>query len=224
MTDSRKKPGVAFWLTVVATTTLLYVLSSGPANWLALKGFLPEDAATVTYAPLFWIIERCPESAQTKFFEWLSLWRPAGWEKKVQKELAAQLTVQMMESLGTNLNDVLGPSDEENGEGSVPTDEAAGRTFSLPTKDGTLIVTVNDPDAEVQVFEKEAKVEIARKGVKEPLTFSVDSEKHTLRMQSGTFSVSGETFKIKEGSKQGITAKLVPVEDEAEGVGDSSEP
>jgi hypothetical protein len=34
MTPSRKKPGVAFWATVVVVVALVYVLSFGPVCWI----------------------------------------------------------------------------------------------------------------------------------------------------------------------------------------------
>jgi len=34
MTSDRKKPGVAFWTTVVVVVVVTYVASSGPAAWL----------------------------------------------------------------------------------------------------------------------------------------------------------------------------------------------
>jgi hypothetical protein len=51
---SRKKPGVAFWATVGLVVIVLYVLSFGPACWLAFN-VLPESmfpAFEVLYAPL----------------------------------------------------------------------------------------------------------------------------------------------------------------------------
>ena len=37
MTSDRKKPGVAFWATVVVTSVVMYVLSSGPARTLLIQ-------------------------------------------------------------------------------------------------------------------------------------------------------------------------------------------
>ncbi len=55
MTPSRKKPGVAFWATVVVVVGLVaYPLSFGPACWLVSKE-TPEDvgrALWTAYAPL----------------------------------------------------------------------------------------------------------------------------------------------------------------------------
>jgi hypothetical protein len=42
---SHKKPGVAFWATVVVVVVLLYVASFGPACWLNERGFVGMAAA-----------------------------------------------------------------------------------------------------------------------------------------------------------------------------------
>ena len=53
MTD-RRKPTVAFWLTVVLALPVLYVLSFGPACWAYNRGFvLRNDGA---YDRLYWPI------------------------------------------------------------------------------------------------------------------------------------------------------------------------
>jgi len=224
MTDARKKPGVAFWLAVAATVTLFYVLSSGPVNWIALKGYLPDGAGTFIYAPVLWIVERCPESTQTAFVRWLSLWHPGDWDETFQEQLGEELAKEMFKGMAEDFAALGGTEDEENGEGMNPTDEASRRTFSLPTKDGTLVVTVNDPDIAVQLFKEEGKIEIARKGESGPMTISVDSEKHTLKMQSGRNTFFAAKVEITPGSKQGITAKLVPLGDEVEEVEAPSDP
>ncbi len=51
MTD-RKKPGVAFWVTVVVVELVLYVASFGPACWLSDRHLLPYGAADAIYRPL----------------------------------------------------------------------------------------------------------------------------------------------------------------------------
>jgi hypothetical protein len=55
MSPDRKKPGVAFWATVVVVgLPLLYVLSFGPACWLARQRFLPPSVAAQIYRPILW--------------------------------------------------------------------------------------------------------------------------------------------------------------------------
>lgn len=87
----------------------------------------------------------------------------------------------------------------------------AGLVVSLKTKDGTLIVTVNEPDADVEVLTEEGKVEITRKGEKEPLTISVDPGKHRLKVQKPGFEFFTQEFSIESGATKPITATLVPL-------------
>jgi hypothetical protein len=59
MTPSRKKPGVAFWATVVVAVALVaYPLSFGPACWLVERRILPPRATGIVFRPLlvatFW--------------------------------------------------------------------------------------------------------------------------------------------------------------------------
>ena len=88
----------------------------------------------------------------------------------------------------------------------------AGLLVKLKTKDGTLIVTVNEPDAEVQVLNEEGSVEITRKGETGPITISVDPGKHRLKVTKDGFTVFGQEFEIEEGGRQPITASLMPLE------------
>jgi uncharacterized protein (TIGR03067 family) len=84
----------------------------------------------------------------------------------------------------------------------------AGIVISLRTKDGTLVVTINEPDAEVHVLSLEDKLEISRKGEKGLLTISVDPGKHRLKVEKDGFEVFGEEFEIEGGGTKTITAKL----------------
>lgn len=94
---------------------------------------------------------------------------------------------------------------------------AAGLVISLKIKDGTLVVTVNEPDAEVQVLDESGKVEITRKGEKNPITISVDPGKHRLKVQKEGFTVFGQELEIASGREQAITAQLIPVEAKSTG-------
>ena len=89
----------------------------------------------------------------------------------------------------------------------------AGLIISLRTKDGTLVVTVNEPDADVQVLNEAGKVEITRKGEKGPITISVDPGKHRLKVRKNGFEFFSKDFEITSRGTQSITAKLVPLED-----------
>lgn len=82
----------------------------------------------------------------------------------------------------------------------------------LKTKDGTLVVTVNEPDAEVLVLSEEGKVEISKDGRDGIISVSVDPGKHRLRVQKDGFTVFGQDFEIEAGGTRPITAQLVPLE------------
>ncbi len=58
MSNDRRKPGVAFWGTVVAVVTVAYPLSIGPAIWLSHRLGNPQWIMNVTeaiYGPLIWL-------------------------------------------------------------------------------------------------------------------------------------------------------------------------
>src|SRR5438105_4356030 len=64
MSDERKKPGVAFWATVVVTVLMLYPLSFGPACWWLSKPVtltfvsIKARRAPAIYSPIGWIARR----------------------------------------------------------------------------------------------------------------------------------------------------------------------
>ena len=87
----------------------------------------------------------------------------------------------------------------------------AALVVKLKTKDGTLVVTVNEPDAQVEVLNEEGKVEISQKGGNETISISVDPGKHRLKVTKDGFTVFGQDIEIAAGGKQPITAKLMPL-------------
>lgn len=72
MTD-RKKPGAAFWVTVVVVILLMYPGSFGPACWLVGWGVLPTSATAKVYYPLIWLAAGGPQWVAS------TLWWYAGW-------------------------------------------------------------------------------------------------------------------------------------------------
>ena len=90
---------------------------------------------------------------------------------------------------------------------------AASIVISLQTKDGTLVVTVNEPGSKVEVFDEQGKVEITRKGVKEKISISVDPGKHRLKVSREGFEFFAKDFEIESGEEHPVTARLVPLED-----------
>ena len=81
----------------------------------------------------------------------------------------------------------------------------------VTTRDGTLIVEVDQSDAVVQVLDAEGKVEISQKGGKEPISISVDPGKHRLKVEKDGFAVFGRDFEIQSGGRLPIRAKLAPL-------------
>ena len=82
--------------------------------------------------------------------------------------------------------------------------------IKMQTKDGTLIVEVDQPDAVVQVLDSEGKVEISQKGGVGKITINVDAGKHRLKVEKDGFAVFGQEFELEKGGKKEITAKLEP--------------
>src|SRR5262245_63765989 len=58
---SHKKPGVAFWATVVVVVVLVaYPLSFGPACWLCEKGALSQRIGWTMFRPVTWLVLHGP--------------------------------------------------------------------------------------------------------------------------------------------------------------------
>ena len=87
----------------------------------------------------------------------------------------------------------------------------AGIIFKMQTKDGTLVVEVNQPDAVVQVINEEGKVEITRPGEKGTISISVDPGKHRLKVEKDGFQFFTKDFTMESGGKQSIKAVLEPL-------------
>jgi hypothetical protein len=51
---------------------MFYVLSLGPAVWLADRGYLPTEPLQVVYAPLIWLHEHTPLSGPLDWY--VELW------------------------------------------------------------------------------------------------------------------------------------------------------
>ncbi|MCX7426119.1 MAG: SUMF1/EgtB/PvdO family nonheme iron enzyme [Planctomycetia bacterium] len=85
-----------------------------------------------------------------------------------------------------------------------------GIILTMRTKDGTLVVEVDDPDVTVQVLSEQGKVQIERKADKETIEISVDPGKHGLRIQKDGIEVFAKEFTIASGGREIIRAKLEP--------------
>ena len=84
--------------------------------------------------------------------------------------------------------------------------------FKIQTKDGTLIVELNQPDATVQVLNKEGKIEISQPGEKGTISISVDPGKHRLKVEKYGFQFFVKDFEMESGGTQSIKATLEPAE------------
>src|SRR5262245_19211887 len=79
MTPDRKKPGVAFWATVVVVVVLVASpVSWGPACWLARKNILPHWVVTKGYVPVIWIYYYGPKPVR-RAVGWWAGFRPPGY-------------------------------------------------------------------------------------------------------------------------------------------------
>jgi hypothetical protein len=77
MTFSHKKPGVAFWATVVVVVALAYPLSLGPVLCLARHGYTPSwmDAPmTRFYHPISWVYFNGPGAVHDVLDWYAHLW------------------------------------------------------------------------------------------------------------------------------------------------------
>ena len=82
MTSDRKKPGVAFWATVVVVVILVgYPLSIGPACWVTSRSDAGGDAVSLVYQPIFrfWWRGKMPEE-RDPLRSYLRLLAGDGWD------------------------------------------------------------------------------------------------------------------------------------------------
>jgi hypothetical protein len=69
MTSDRKKPGVAFWTSVVVAVVLLaYPISFGPACWMADREMVAVSLVRDLYDPLVALIVAGPRPVQRMMF------------------------------------------------------------------------------------------------------------------------------------------------------------
>jgi hypothetical protein len=82
--------------------------------------------------------------------------------------------------------------------------------FKMQTKDGTLVVEVNQPDAVVQVLNEKGEIEISDRSGKQQLAISVDSGKHKIKVEKNGYSFFAQDFEIETGGTASIRATLIP--------------
>ena len=83
LTSDRKKPGLAFWATVVVVAVLVtYVLSIGPAYWIEVRFVSPSSfdfvnaALDTFYCPIFWVMAYGPDWIARLLYWWIDLGQP----------------------------------------------------------------------------------------------------------------------------------------------------
>jgi len=77
MTD-RKKPGVAFWATVVVVVASVYALSIGPVCWLSSRLNVGMQVVPIAYRPITRLIGRSrPAGSAIQWYS--SIGAPPGW-------------------------------------------------------------------------------------------------------------------------------------------------
>ena len=85
-----------------------------------------------------------------------------------------------------------------------------GVTVTLRTKDGDLIVEVDQPGAKVEVLDAEGTVLATGASGESPLTFSMEPGKHRMKVEKDGFVVHSEDVEITVRGKTMVRAKLVP--------------
>jgi hypothetical protein len=78
MNSSRKKPGVAYWATVVLVVVLAYPLSYGPVIALDRMGLIPQAILrplAIIYRPIDGILRAGPDTPKRLLWWYVKLWQ-----------------------------------------------------------------------------------------------------------------------------------------------------
>jgi len=78
---SRKKPGVAFWATVMVVVMLvLYPLSFGPACWISNRAGIGSSVVATIYRPITWAMNSgcLPRLIDGPYREYYLWWNDMG--------------------------------------------------------------------------------------------------------------------------------------------------
>ena len=82
--EQKRGWGIAGWVAIVLSVVLIaYPLSVGPATWLCLRlgspaWFVAFDHAL--YAPIGWILERCPPNVSDWWIRYQFWWAGVEWD------------------------------------------------------------------------------------------------------------------------------------------------
>jgi hypothetical protein len=91
---------------------------------------------------------------------------------------------------------------------------STGQAINLKTKEGTLMVSVNQSDATMQVVSNDGHIEISRQGEGGAATMSLVPGKHRLKVEKNGFELVTTDFEIESGGRKSISAKLIPSKEE----------
>lgn len=87
----------------------------------------------------------------------------------------------------------------------------AGIVFKFKTASGTLVVTVDPADADIEILSADGQIEFSRPGEEGGIHLSVDHGRHQLRVQKNGFELFTREFTTNWGNETSINAKLVPL-------------
>jgi hypothetical protein len=80
LAPDRKKPGVAFWATVVVVVVLIgYPLSFGPACWVSSHSGRGSALVSTVYQPILWSVFDGPALVVTPVWWYAHLFAADGW-------------------------------------------------------------------------------------------------------------------------------------------------
>ncbi len=85
-----------------------------------------------------------------------------------------------------------------------------GLIVSVQTAEGTLIVEIDAPDADVQVLGKEGRILVEGKGENGQILLSVEPGKYRLRIEKDCFEVFARDFTVTSGGQETIRVRLKP--------------
>jgi serine/threonine protein kinase len=83
----------------------------------------------------------------------------------------------------------------------------AGVLFKVKTKNGTVVLNVNEPGAQVFV-DDDLKITVTSPSDKEPVTITVPAGKHVLKLVKGGFQTETREFTLKAGTSEEIRVTL----------------
>jgi hypothetical protein len=86
MSEARKKPGMAFWVTVVVAVLVGYPLTFGPACWLVAHDFLPLRATWLVFRPVTLFATHGPYPVKYTLFWWARCFEPSDPETNPNNE------------------------------------------------------------------------------------------------------------------------------------------